>query len=132
MSEILGLGTDLVEIARIRSSIEGHGHRFKERLFTEAEIATCESYDDPAPHYAGRFAAKEAIAKALGTGFGATLAFLDIEIRSDAKGKPLATLSPKIEEEFGPSKILITISHEKHYATATALWLKRDRRGISV
>ena len=89
---ILGLGTDLVEVARIEQSIARHGERFLQRMFTENEIAYCAAMKTPAPFYAARFAAKEAVAKALGTGIGAACGWLDIEVRRKAGGEPFVVL----------------------------------------
>lgn len=107
---IAGLGTDIIEIERIKEAIDRHREKFVKRLFTEKERAYCEKHKDPLPRYAGRFAAKEAIIKALNA---PELSWLEIEILNDEDGKPHAS----VEGE----KILISISHCKTYATATAL-----------
>lgn len=124
MTDILGLGTDILEIDRIRTSIEEHGEKFLNRLFTEEERRYCDRHQDPIPHYAARFSAKEAIVKALGTGFGKEISWQDIEIVKDPKGKPCVHFSPKLQLHLSSPAVLISISHEKHYVTATALWLK--------
>src|SRR3990167_8633068 len=87
-NNILGLGNDIIEIDRIRQSIERYGGHFLDRLFTQTEQAHCLKFKDSAPHFAGRFAAKEAVAKALGKGFGADLAWHDFEVIGDEHGKP--------------------------------------------
>ena len=117
-----GLGSDIVEIERIRTSLDRHGLHFLDRLFTQQEQDYCYRFKDPAPHFAGRFAAKEAIAKALGTGFGAELSWHDIEILNDSLGKPEVHLSPAIQQKYSRPTILITISHSRDYAMAVALW----------
>ncbi len=114
---IAGIGTDIIEIDRIRESIEKHGSHFLDRLFSKKEQDYCHKYKDSAPHFAGRFAAKEAIGKALGTGFGAELSFLDIEIINDESGKPVVLLEKEL-------KIHLSISHCNSFATATAIWEK--------
>lgn len=108
-------GVDIIEIDRIREAIKNPS--FARRIFTEKERAYCEEQADPAPRYAGRFAAKEAIAKALGTGFGADLAFEDIEILPNSAGAPCVSLSGRSE------KISLSISHCKSHAVAFALVL---------
>jgi holo-[acyl-carrier protein] synthase len=123
-SPILGLGNDLVEIDRIRQSIDRHGYRFLSRLFTIKEQDYCLKYKDPTPHFAGRFTAKEAIAKALGTGFGKHASWLDFEILNDQAGKPFVTFSEKLQERVKGTQMLITISHCHLYVVATALWVK--------
>lgn len=118
---ILGLGTDIVEIERIHASIEKHGSHFLDRLFTEKEKLYCLQYKDAAPRFAGRFAAKEAIVKALGTGIGAEVGWQEIEILNDPQGKPEVHLAPLVKERFNVASILLSISHCESYATATAL-----------
>lgn len=119
---IKGLGNDIIEIARMRQSIERHGLHFLNRLFTQQEQDYCYKFQDPVPHFAGRFAAKEALAKALGTGFGAELAWHDIEILSTDSGKPTVSLSSGLEARLDHPHLLISISHSADYATAIAIW----------
>jgi len=121
-SPLHGLGNDIVEISRVRQSIERHGLHFLNRLFTHREQDYCYKFKDPVPHFAGRFAAKEAISKALGTGFGAQLSWHDIEILNDDHGKPLITLSENVKKNFNNPHILISISHSNDHATAVAIW----------
>lgn len=120
---IRGIGNDIIEIARIRKSIERQGQAFIERLFTPREIEYCNKYKDPIPHYAGRFAAKEAIVKALGTGFGAQIHFHDIEILNDEAGKPIAFLSQSVQKNLLNPTLFLSISHCTEYATAVAIWV---------
>lgn len=117
-----GLGSDIIEVERIARAIKRSGERFLSKIFTHTERTYCERYKDPAIHYAGAFAAKEAVAKALGTGFrSGILSWHDIQISHDPYGKPLITLSEEAQGVFGTPQILITISHCRSYATATAL-----------
>lgn len=118
-----GLGNDIIEIERIRKNMEQFGAHFLDRLFTAKEQAYCNKFQDSAPHYAGRFAAKEAIAKAFGTGFGAELAWCDIEILPDELGKPIANFSPTLQAHFHYPTVLISISHNNSQALATAIWV---------
>ena len=121
-SAIKGLGNDIIEIARMRQSIERHGLHFLNRLFTHREQDYCYKFQDPVPHFAGRFAAKEAIVKALGTGFGKHVAWHDIEVLSDDLGKPIVHTSPHIKKEFSDPNLLVTISHSTDHAVAVAIW----------
>lgn len=121
-----GLGNDIVDIGRIRQGIERHGLHFLNRLFTRREQDYCYKFKDPAPHFAGRFAAKEAIAKALGTGFGAHLAWHDVEILADDLGKPTVFLSDAIQKRFEHPHLLVSISHTDALAIAVAIWSFRD------
>lgn len=118
---IKGIGTDIVEIARIKKSIERQGETFLEMLFTEKERAYCNKFNSRECQYAGRFAAKESIAKALGTGIGKELKWHDIEILNDVLGKPCVIMSQEWSSRNPGIEVLISISHEKSYAVAFAV-----------
>lgn len=117
-----GIGIDLVEIERIKRSLERHGNHFLNRLFTIKEQDYCLRFKDPSPHLAGRFAAKEAIVKALGVGFGPSVHWHDIEITDGEKGKPVVTFSDAVKNRFNQPNIMISISHSQEHATAVAVW----------
>lgn len=119
---ILGIGNDIIEIERIRKSIETHGLRILSRLFTTKEQDYCLKYKDPVPHFAGRFSAKEAIVKALGTGFGEHASWLDIEIINENSGKPNVHFSSTLEKRLKGTSVLVSISHCQLYVTAFAVW----------
>jgi len=89
---ILGIGIDIIEVARIESSYERFGERFVNRILQPDEIRYCLSHKKPGPFLAARFAAKEAISKAFGTGIGAQLGWLDMEIRRKESGEPFVVL----------------------------------------
>ncbi|NGX32844.1 MAG: Holo-[acyl-carrier-protein] synthase [Candidatus Anoxychlamydiales bacterium] len=118
MTNIKGIGTDIIEIERLRLVIKRKGAAFLEKIFTEVERKYCIKFKDSTIHYAARFSAKEAIAKALGTGFGKDLSFLDIEITNDEKGKPSGKLSKEAEKKFNKPEILLSISHTDTLAIA--------------
>lgn len=120
---IKGLGSDIIAVARIDKAIGRNGHRFLTTIFTEQEISYCQQFHDATRHFSGRFAAKEAIVKAIGTGFRYGITWKDIEILNDSQGKPEVTLSHRMRALVGPGECLLTISHCHEYATATALWL---------
>ena len=125
---ILGLGTDIVEIVRIGKMIERHGELFLNRVFTEDEIRYCQRRKECYQHFAGRWAAKEAVMKTLGTGFTRGIGWQDIEICTQKSGKPTVNIRGSAREfadKMGISDILITISHCRAYATATAIALGR-------
>lgn len=124
LSGFLGIGNDIIEIARIRSSLETHGLRFMEKLFTTEEKDYCLKYKDPVPHFAGRFAAKEAVVKALGTGFGAHASWLDVIILNDSAGKPTVRFSEYLKVDVLNTSVLVSISHCELYVTAVAIWVK--------
>ncbi|QDT93468.1 holo-ACP synthase [Gimesia algae] len=121
---IVGLGTDIVEISRIGQMIERHGDTFLSRVFTENENTYCGSKKNKEQHYAGRWAAKEAVMKTLGTGFIKGIGWKEIEVVNLQSGKPTIVISGGVERhagEMGISEILITISHSREFATATAI-----------
>jgi len=118
-----GLGNDIIEIERIRKSIDRHSQHFLDRLFTLREQDYCLQFKDPVPHFAGRFAAKEAISKAFGTGFGSQLHWHEFEILSEDSGKPKVIFSQELQSRFQNPIIFLSISHCELYATAIAAWI---------
>ena len=124
---ILGIGTDIISIDRFRASVQKHGEAFLQKLFLKEEIAYCNKHADPIPSFAARFSAKEAVVKALGEGFGESLAFHDVEITKDSKGKPDVSLSTKASDRFGAPSFHLSVSHCKEFATATAIALKQGK-----
>jgi len=121
---ILGIGNDIIEIERIRKSIDTYGLRLISRLFTTKEQDYCLKYKDPVPHFAGRFSAKEAVVKALGTGFGEHASWLDIEILNESSGKPSVHFFSALEKKLKGTSVLISMSHCQLYVTAFAIWIK--------
>ncbi|NGX46055.1 MAG: Holo-[acyl-carrier-protein] synthase [Chlamydiae bacterium] len=117
-----GIGNDILEIARLKKAIQEHGQPFLDRILTKAEQDYCQKQADPNPRYAGRFAAKEAIVKALGCGFGSKARWLDIEILASDEGKPIVSFSDELAERFQNPTIHLSISHSHNYATAVAIW----------
>ncbi len=121
---IFGIGTDIVEIARIEDSISRFGSRFLERVFTPSEQEYCRRMGRPASHFAARFAAKEAVAKALGTGIGQHANWTDLEIQNGSSGRPVLALSGAAAEfaaAHGIVSIHISLSHAQSHATAHAI-----------
>lgn len=114
-----GLGSDIIEIKRIKKATERLGDRFLNKIFTEEEKKYAFSHKDPYPHLAARFAAKEAVAKALGVGLRAGLTFLDIEIIKDDLGKPLVKLHHPSFAQKG--QLHLSISHCKEMAMAVVI-----------
>lgn len=121
---ILGTGIDIIEVARIASSYEQFGERFVNRLLLPSEIAYCLSYRNPAAFLAVRFAAKEAVSKAFGTGIGAELGWQDMEICRKESGEPYVKLHGKGAELFaarGAKRLHVSLTHTENYAAATAI-----------
>ena len=124
--DILGIGTDIVECLRIAQMIERHGELFINRVYTRHEIEYCQQRKAATQHFAGRWAAKEAILKALGTGWVKGISWRDIEIRNQRGGKPTVAFrggARDIVEKVGIRDMLISISHCRSHATAYALAL---------
>ena len=119
---VIGIGIDIVECARIQNSIERFGDRFLKRIFTEGEIAYSQSMQFPARHFAARFAAKEALSKAFGTGIGKSMSWRDLDVRKKESGEPFAVLSGGAEQmarERGIAKVWISLSHTEQSGSAT-------------
>lgn len=129
---IVGLGTDIVEIVRIGRMIERHGELFLQRVYTEEEIRYCQRRKECYQHFAGRWAAKEAVMKTLGTGWTRGIGWQDIEVRSRKSGQPTINIrgtAREFADRLGIGEILITISHCRAYATATAVALRGRQAG---
>ena len=118
------IGNDIIEISRIESLIERYEDHFLKRVFTEKECLNCSERKYKASYFAGRFAAKEAIVKALGTGIGSLVQWHDLEILNNDKGKPIVFVSDKVKDNFGELSLEISISHCKEYASAVALCIR--------
>jgi holo-[acyl-carrier protein] synthase len=124
--KIIGIGTDIVETLRIAQMIERHGELFLARVYTPHEIGYCSARKAATQHYAGRWAAKEAVLKALGTGWARGISWRDIEVRNELGGRPHIVLEGgalQVSRSLGIEQVLISISHCRNYATAYALAL---------
>ena len=118
---LIGIGCDCIEIDRFRQAVLRSGEAFLFRLFTDEELALCRRNADPIFCYAGRFAAKEALAKALGTGIGPDLSWKDMEILADSRGKPVVRWGIDVFSRFGIQKTHLSISHTHTIAIAQAI-----------
>ncbi len=122
---VLGLGIDIIEIDRIKKSIEKYGERFLNKVFTTEEIKYCDAKFNKYQHYAARFAAKEAVYKALASGWKQGLRWKDIEIKNDASGMPSINSKGKLESFLnGDTQLRISISHSVNYVTSVAIIFK--------
>lgn len=127
--KIVGIGLDLVRIDRIRAITERWQERFLRRLYTEAERRYCYRRVSPYASLAGRFAAKEAVLKALGTGWSAGVSWLDIQVLNDPAGRPVATVAGRAADllrEAGVTGIHVSLSHDAEYAIAEAVLTKES------
>ena len=118
---VIGIGVDLVECSRIQHSLDRFGERFLHRVFTDGEIAYSNSMKFPARHLAARFAAKEAVSKAFGTGIGKSMGWRDIDVQKKQSGEPFLVLTGGAEalaRERGITNALITLSHTDQHAVA--------------
>lgn len=126
---VIGIGTDIVECLRIAQMIERHGELFLKRVYTDREIEYCSARKAATQHYAGRWAAKEAVLKAMGTGWARGISWVDIEVRNDEGGRPRIALgggARDVCESLGVGEMLISISHCRTHATAYALATSRE------
>jgi len=118
---VIGIGVDLVECERIQHSLDRFGEKFLRRVFTDGEIEYSMSMKFPARHLAARFAAKEAVSKAFGTGIGKAMGWRNIDIRKKPSGEPFLVFSgpaQELAEKRGIISALITLSHTDHHAVA--------------
>lgn len=121
---VLGTGIDLVEIERLEAVIARRGHRFLDRVFTESERAYCDGRPRPAMHYAGRFAVKEAVLKAIRTGWVKGIRWTDIEVALGPSGEPSVRLAGGAlarARKMGVAAIHVSISHTEQHAVASAI-----------
>jgi holo-[acyl-carrier protein] synthase len=121
---IVGTGVDIVEIERIRKLTERLNGRFIDRVFTPAEQEFCQKRRDPAPHFAARFAAKEALFKALGTGWAKGVTWLDAEVRRTEKEAPVMVLHGETENQsvrLGAERVHLSLSHSDQWAIAMVI-----------
>ncbi len=125
---IFGIGIDLIEVARIRQALERFGSRFQNRIFTPAEIAFCEKLDDKYPSYAGRFAAKEAFSKALGTGLRGRISWQEIEICDNERSRPSVRVTGRAKEILGDRTVHLSLTHIRDYAAAVVVICEPPQR----
>lgn len=121
MNTISGIGVDLVECSRIQHSLDRFGDRFLRRVFTDGEIEYSMSMKFPARHLAARFAAKEAVSKAFGTGIGKSMGWRDIDVHKKPSGEPFLVFTGAAEQlalERKVKQAVITLSHTENYAVA--------------
>ena len=128
MPGIVGIGIDLVSIDRLRGVLDRYGARFLERVLTANERAYCQRHRDPTPQVAARFAAKEAMLKALGTGLSRGIRWQDVEVRREGNDPPRILLAGRAAEEsaaLGVGRIHLSLSHD-HGAAVAMVVLERE------
>lgn len=122
---IVGLGVDIAEVERVREAIERHGETFLRRVFTSREREYCERFKNKFERYAGRFAAKEAAMKALGTGWSRGVRWVDVEVAREKGGRPILKLSGEAEQianRLGVKAIALSITHTATQALAQVIF----------
>lgn len=130
---VIGIGTDIIECLRIAQMIDRHGELFINRVYTPLEIGYCNSRKQTTQHFAGRWAAKEAILKALGTGWRRGISWRDIEVRNDPLGKPVVGLrggAADLVAQLGIAEMQVSISHCRSHALAYAIALGHDEKQV--
>ncbi len=130
MPEIIGIGSDITECLRIARMIERYGESFLTRIYTAREIRYCQSRAQSTGHFTGRWAAKEAILRALGTGWQPGISWHDIEVLGKPGGKPVVSMrggARELVERLGVADLLVSISHCHTHATAYALALGKKK-----
>ena len=121
---IIGIGIDIVEIDRIQGQLKLHGEKFFQRIFTDWEIAACRARARPMQHFAGRFAAKEAAFKALGTGVASGVSWKSVELVNEPSGRPVLRLggaAAKRMKQIGAKTAWVSVSHGLNHAVATVV-----------
>jgi holo-[acyl-carrier protein] synthase len=127
-TRVLGIGVDIVETARIEASVARFGDRFLRRIFTDGERDYCGAMPFSARHYAARFAAKEAISKAFGTGIGAQIGWRDVEVKRRESGEPYIQLhgpAAALATARNVVEALVSLSHSDNYSVANAILIAK-------
>jgi holo-[acyl-carrier protein] synthase len=122
---LAGIGIDMVEVSRVKKALNRWGERFLHRVFTSEERDYCHRKAFPEQSLAARFAAKEAVLKAIGTGLSGGIRWTDVEVVNDKSGKPEVRLDKKIIQRIGDKKILLSISHTKEFTIALAILVEK-------
>ncbi|MEK7248931.1 MAG: holo-ACP synthase [Bacteroidota bacterium] len=115
---VKGIGVDIIEIERIEKSIRELGDRFLQKIFTPQEIAYCNSKPNTFQHFAARFAAKEALSKALATGWAGEFRWKDVEVMNEPSGKPVLVLHNSMKQVLAKCSVFVSLSHSDHHVVA--------------
>jgi holo-[acyl-carrier protein] synthase len=121
MGTIQGIGVDVVDVNRMKAMLEEHGERFVERVFTAAEASYCRAKKNPHEHYAARFAAKEAVSKAMATGWAESFNWKDVEVVNEPSGAPTIVLYNTLAALLDSCRVHISISHTESTVVAFAV-----------
>jgi holo-[acyl-carrier protein] synthase len=118
---VRGIGIDIIEIHRLQASVENIGNRFLEKIFTPSEIAYCDAKAHRYQHYAARFAAKEAMSKALSIGWTGEFRWKDVEITNELSGQPRVTLHGTLRSRLAGATVMLSMSHSESHVVAMVL-----------
>lgn len=115
---VRGIGVDIIEIDRIQKSVETVGEHFLHKVYTPAEISYCDAKANRFQHYAARFAAKEALSKALSTGWAGEFRWKDVEVTNDPSGQPRITLHGSLQTHLAGAAVMLSMSHSESHVVA--------------
>jgi len=118
---IQGVGVDVVDVERMRSILTDQGAALIDRVFTDTEVAYCQSKQNPEQHFAARFAAKEAVSKAMQTGWSGIFRWKDVEVVNEPSGAPRILLYNEVAKSLGKSKVHLSLSHTENTVVALAV-----------
>jgi holo-[acyl-carrier protein] synthase len=124
---VRGIGVDIIEIDRIRNSIESIGGHFLRKVYTDGEIAYCDAKANRYQHYAARFAAKEAMSKALSMGWAGEFRWKDVEITNEPSGQPRITLHGSLDAHLAGASVMLSMSHSASHVVAMVVIEDRRR-----
>jgi len=123
---VKGIGVDIIEIARVKRSIEELGNRFLDKVYTPGEIAYCDAKAHRFQHYAARFAAKEALSKALSTGWAGEFRWKDVEVMNEPSGQPAFLIHGTLSELLSGASVMLSMSHSESHVVAMVLIQKEN------
>jgi holo-[acyl-carrier protein] synthase len=126
MGAILGIGVDVVDVKRMKTAIEAWGPALVKKMFTETEVTYCKSKKKPHEHFAARFAAKEAVSKAMETGWSGQFRWRDVEVVNEASGAPKVVLHDYVASQLAQCKVHVSLSHTENTVVAFAIIEKQE------
>ena len=126
MGALQGIGVDVVDVKRMKIALDAWGPRLIKKMFTETEIAYCQSKKKPHEHFAARFAAKEAVSKAMKTGWSGKFRWRDVEVSNDPSGAPKIILHDFVAEQLAECRVHVSLSHTETTVVAFAIIEKNE------
>jgi len=126
MGAILGIGVDVVDVKRMKTAIDAWGPALIKKMFTETEVAYCKSKKKPHEHFAARFAAKEAVSKAMETGWSGQFRWRDVEVVNEASGAPKVVLHDYVAAQLAQCTVHVSLSHTENTVVAFAIIEKKE------